>query len=280
MAKIIRSATNDDGSLPACLHAVRTWHDGSPLASPLIQAERLFLALDFDGTLTPIVSHAAEAILPVEAGSLLARLAASDRVTVSILSGRALEDLQSRVGLRHIIYAGNHGLEIAGPDWYHVEPEANQRRKQLEELAVRLDKELRAFPGAWVENKGLTLCVHYRQAEKTHWPDIAEAVRRVARGTEDWLRVESGKRTWDLRPSRKFHKGTAATYIRQRLNLEKAFSVSIGDDTTDEDLFEALGDGLTIRVGFSDDTRACCCLASPAEVCEFLGWLARIRGLA
>lgn len=265
---------------PPCLCTLRDARRLDALAAAVARTDRLFLALDYDGTLTPIVGHASAATLSQEGRKTLALLAQSQDLTVAVLSGRALADVQSRVGLSRVIYAGNHGLEIAGPDWSHVEPEAERRRTELHSIAQRLTDELTAVPGAWVEDKGLTLCVHYRQSEEATWPRVHETVRKVCRGTESWLRVQPGKRTWDLRPSLTCHKGTAAAYIRRRLGLDRAFAVGIGDDVTDEDLFAALRDGLTIHVGLEHDTCACCRVAGPAEVLDFLGWLARVRGLA
>lgn len=280
MAEVAPRGDFEPIRFPPCLCTLRDAHRLDALAATVVRTDRLFLALDYDGTLTPIVGHASAATLSQEARKTLALLAESRDLTVAVLSGRALSDVQSRVGISHVIYAGNHGLEIAGPDWSHVEPEAERRRTDLQTLAQRLAEELAAVPGAWVEDKGLTLCVHYRQAEEVCWPTVHETVRKVCQGTETWLRVQPGKRTWDLRPSLECHKGTAAAYIRRRVGLDQAFAVGIGDDVTDEDLFAALRDGLTIHVGLDHDTRACCRVAGPAEVLEFLGWLARVRGLA
>ncbi len=280
MAETASRSASGPTRFPPCLCSLREPERSDALAAAVAQAERVFLALDYDGTLTPIVSHASAARLSQEVRKTLALLADAEDFCVSILSGRALADVRSRVGIPRVIYAGNHGLEIAGPDWSHVEPEAEHRLAELRSLAQRLSDELTTVPGAWVEDKGLTVCVHYRQAEEVSWPTVHDTVRKVCRGTESWLRVQPGKRTWDLRPSLECHKGTAAAYIRRRLGLDEAFAVGIGDDVTDEDLFAALRDGLTIHVGLDHDTRACYRVAGPAEVLDFLGWLARVRGLA
>lgn len=272
----------DSDAIPP-LAGIQPVRDGQALGrawAAIARGDRLFLALDFDGTLTPIVSHAAQAVLPEGVRKTLAALADSGSVAVAVLSGRALADVQGRVGLSNLIYAGNHGLEIAGPGWSHVEPVALEHRDDLRRIAEALTTELARIPGAWVEDKGLTLCVHYRQADEAEWPEVHDAVRQICRGTETWLRIQAGKRTWDLLPGRECHKGTAASIIQRRLGCEQAFPIGIGDDVTDEALFATLREGLTIRVGLEQDTLAGCRVAGPADVWALLAWLARVRGLA
>ena len=74
--------------------------------------DRLAVFLDYDGTLTPIVSHPEDAWLPDSMRQTLRSLAA--RVPVAILSGRDLDDVRGRVLVDGIVYAGSHGFDIAG----------------------------------------------------------------------------------------------------------------------------------------------------------------------
>src|SRR5437763_15387285 len=76
-------------------------------------ARRLVVFLDYDGTLTPIVSRPEKAVLSNSTRQTLEKLAAQAPVT--ILSGRDLEDIRHRVGLGGFVYAGSHGFDIAGP---------------------------------------------------------------------------------------------------------------------------------------------------------------------
>ena len=76
---------------------------------------RLLLALDFDGTLAPIVPHPEDATILPAAGHALRRLADRDDTMVAIVSGRGLDDVRARVREDGVFFAGNHGFEIEGP---------------------------------------------------------------------------------------------------------------------------------------------------------------------
>src|SRR5260370_23389090 len=97
-------------------------------------ADRISLFLDFDGTLVPIAADPASPRLEARAIETLRMLLGRESLVTTILSGRAVEDLFSRIRLQGFIYAGNHGLEIFGRDLRFVEPVAAARSKQLQQL--------------------------------------------------------------------------------------------------------------------------------------------------
>ena len=66
------------------------------------------------------------------------------------------------VDLRNIIYSGNHGLEVEGPNIKFQSFILFKYKKALNEIKKQLQEALSATPGAWVEDKGLSLSVHYR----------------------------------------------------------------------------------------------------------------------
>jgi trehalose 6-phosphate phosphatase len=81
----------------------------------LRDARHILLMTDYDGTLTPIVERPESALIPHLVQGILQELASQKRVTVGIISGRALSDLKKMVGVDGAIYAGNHGFEIEAP---------------------------------------------------------------------------------------------------------------------------------------------------------------------
>src|SRR5262249_60058416 len=87
--------------------------DHLPEIVPQVRDRRLAIFLDYDGTLTPIVSRPEQATLSNSTRGVLREL--SDAVPVAILSGRDLDDVRRLVGLDGIVYAGSHGFDIAGP---------------------------------------------------------------------------------------------------------------------------------------------------------------------
>lgn len=80
-----------------------------------INGKYILLFLDYDGTLSPIVNTPDEAVIPRQIQSLLDRLSGDPRCKIAVISGRSLKDIKNKVGLKNIIYSGNHGMEIESP---------------------------------------------------------------------------------------------------------------------------------------------------------------------
>jgi len=118
----------------------------------VVHGRQPLVCLDFDGTLSEIVSDPHAATLVEGAAEALESLAA--QCPVAILSGRDLADIRDRVGLPGIWYAGSHGFEVIGPDGSHHHNEAASAAVPvLERVAAELREELTGVPGALVEHK-------------------------------------------------------------------------------------------------------------------------------
>ena len=221
----------------------------------VLARERLAVLLDFDGTLTPIVDHPSEARLSPRMRARLARLAGNPRCLVAVITGRALTDVQRRVGLDNIFYAGNHGLALAGPGWSLVHDRAPQAWGLLAECSQRLSFRLRHLEGVIVENKGLSATIHYRLVPREQHPLVSAVVfEELGRLPPGRLEVHQGQMALELRPAIDWNKGTAARWLLDRALGERwsvqASVIYAGDDATDEDAFAALaGPVITMRVG-------------------------------
>jgi len=235
------------------------------------EAGTLFVGLDFDGTLAPIVARPEDAALLPAAGDALRRLVERSDTDVAIVSGRGLEDVRSRVGLEGVYYAGNHGLEIHGPGLDRVHPEAESARAELGRCAEALEGALAGEPGVQVEDKGLTLSVHYRRAERE---GAGERVRQaVASSCGGGLRVTEGKKVVEIRPDVDWDKGRATTFLLETIEGDEVPALFIGDDTTDEDAFRALsgrGEGVLVSESEPKQTAATAFARSPGEVAELI----------
>lgn len=215
----------------------------------------LALFLDFDGTLVPFHSDPAQVSLPADARGILTRLVRRPNTLVTIVSGRAVEDLGSRIGLDGIVYAGNHGLEISRPDHTWVLPEAELARPAIEACGRRLERRLRGIPGAWLQNKGLTLTVHYRHTPAAFVERVRDVVfEETGQAPERRIAVYLGAYAFEVRPDARWDKGAAV----RRILIEtfgdawatEVQAVYIGDDWADEDAFLALPESaITIKVG-------------------------------
>lgn len=234
---------------------------------------RVSLFLDFDGTLVPITPDPTESQLDRDTTEALKLISSREFAVITVISGRAVEDLYGRIRLPGLVYAGNHGLEIFGRDLRFVEPLAWSRRDELATLCGELNAKLRTVDGALVEDKGLTASIHYRLAAKADIPAIQAAVHAAVARYGAQFRVNPGRKVFDVVPRTDWHKGAAVCWINSHLSETPALSIYLGDDATDEDAFRALPDGVTIKVG----TAPSCAryrLPDPPAVRAFLVWLA------
>jgi len=200
--------------------------------------ERLAVFLDYDGTLTPIVSHPEHAWLSESMRQTLRSLAG--RVPVAILSGRDLDDVRGRVHVDGIVYAGSHGFDIAGGGGLHRELGAPYL-PMLAAAEAELREALDEIPGAQLERKHFSVAAHYRNVNENDVSKVALAMEAVA-ATHRELRRIDGKKVYELLPDIDWNKGKAVLWLLETLQLERgnAFPIFIGDDRTDEDAFRAL----------------------------------------
>lgn len=237
----------------------------------------MLVALDFDGTLSPIVPRPADAALQEGLEGPLRRLAAREDTVVAVVSGRGLADVRARVRLDGVYYAGNHGFEIEGPGLERVHDAARAARPALEEAARALGEALAEEPGAEVEDKTWTLTVHYRRAGREGAEGrVREAVERL--GRREGLRVTEGKKVLEIRPDVEWDKGAATRFLLDALaeggELPALF---IGDDRTDEDAFAVvreLGGGIVVAEQPPAGTHALAWAEGPAEVAALIRELA------
>jgi len=214
------------------------------IRAKVLGAPRLYLALDYDGTLTRIVTDRRRALLPKRTRELLRTLASSTRCLLTIVSGRRLPDLMKLVDIDRAYYMGNHGLEIRGPGFRFVHTGAKRLSHYLPELSRQLNERL-CGTGAFVENKGLTLSVHYRNARQREVPKILSTIRLVLRDDE-MFEANYDKKVVDVRPSLSWNKGSALEVLMQHLGRYPV--IYIGDDRTDEDAFMKFRDAITVIV--------------------------------
>jgi len=200
--------------------------------------DRLAVFLDYDGTLTSIVSHPENAWLSESMRETLRSLAG--RVPVAILSGRDLDDVRGRVHVDGIIYAGSHGFDIAGAGGLRRELGAAYL-PVLDAAETELREMLDEIPGAQLERKHFSVAAHYRNVNQNDAFKVAVVVDAVAARHRELRRI-NGKKVYELLPDIDWNKGRAVLWLLETLDLERgsALPIFIGDDRTDEDAFRAL----------------------------------------
>jgi len=240
----------------------------SPEGREVLEAfagSNVLLAFDFDGTLAPIGADRDGVRIPSPTHRLLRQLSA--RYPWIVVSGRSRDDVAGRLegtGVTQVY--GNHGVESGRNPSPLSARVADWRRTLADELA--------GVPGASLEDKGMSLSIHYRLSR--HRKAARTAILAAARGLEG-ARILGGKLVINLLPDGAGHKGTALLDARSRAGCDTALYV--GDDDTDEDVFalDQPGRLLSIRVGHDPASRARYFLPRRADIDALLRALIGVR---
>ncbi len=242
-----------------------------------LRDKHIFIFFDYDGTLTPIVETPDKAILSETIRKLLLRMSRDSRLKLAFISGRSLKDIKNKIKIKNVIYSGNHGLEIEGPN-IKFEPLVSPRYQMIiRYIKNDLNKKISLISGAFIEDKGVSLSLHYRLVSRGKLALLKnifnEAVNPyLVRGK---ISVKKGKMVLEIAPSYKWSKGDTVMWLLNKYEFAsksaKHFPIYIGDDLTDESAFKALQNkGLTICVGKTRLSEARYYLKNPSEVTEFL----------
>lgn len=250
--------------------------------SPVLSSGRVGLFSDFDGTLTPLFDDFRDTVLPPAIRETLGELSRKAEL-VAVVSGRDVRYLRETIGLKSVTYVGNHGLE----EWKAGEKQPEYRAQ----VPVGLLEEVESGAGSigvtglLVENKGLRVAVHYRNAR-----DLAAARCAVLQMLEPLaagrgLGIREGKMVLEIGPRVEVNKGTAVSLLAREYQLTGA--IVLGDDVTDCDAFDAMHglirerdlNGAAVAVVDEETPEALLrrsdfCLKGPGEVEEFLQWMA------
>lgn len=232
-----------------------------PLLARLAR-ERTLCAFDFDGTLSRLVNRPERARMRVRTRNLLRRLAA--RYPCVVVSGRARADVLGKLdGVNVARVIGNHGAETEA---------ARKSHHQVQRWRTALELELGPLPGVWVEDKGFSLAVHYRQSRQK-----TEARRRILSVTQNLKRVRvlGGKQVVNLVLDHTPHKGDAVAAERDRLGCN--WALYVGDDENDEDAFAMGGNIVSVRIGRKKESHARYYLRKQSEIDELIRLLVRLR---
>jgi trehalose-phosphatase len=210
----------------------------------------LSLFLDFDGTLTPVAGHPDDAFLSKSMRDIL--IALNERYRVAIITGRALDDIMGLVKIEGLTYVGNHGMEMSGGDFsfiYDIGPVESEAIARVAKLIVSL---VDSYDGAVIEEKVLTLSIHYRLLPANVKPLFLERLEAILSPflSKGLIKVTGGKGLVEIRPTADWDKGSAVEWLLPRSGFKGSTPLCVGDDVTDEDAFRVLrGKGVSIFVG-------------------------------
>jgi len=250
----------------------------------VFKESRLCLFLDYDGTLSPIAKAPHKAVIPYAVKSLLKKLSRKPGCMVAIISGRSLVDVKKRVGVKGIIYSGNHGLEVEGPKIRYKPVVPARYRKALVKIKEGLKEKLKGIKGVIIEDKWLSLALHFRQVKKRDVNLIKTVFREatIIPSVVKEIKVRAGKKVLEAGFPVEWDKGKITLWLlsRQKFSAggKEVAAVYIGDDTTDEDAFKALRKGgITVFVGEKKPSYAKYYLNNSKEVYKFLKRLLSAR---
>lgn len=281
-----RPMTDPDGDIDAAGGSVDT--DGHPdreravvlfdhldtVCDRLAKGNGLLLCTDFDGTLAPIVEDPSGPELTAANEAALRELIGHDRAAVAVVSGRQVDDVASRVGLESVVYAGNHGLELRRDGRTTIHPIAADRAETIERILTDLDDRIGDIDGCVLENKGITATIHYRQVNAEEVPRVEAAVEAAIEAVDgDGIELTAGKAIYEIGPAIPWDKGQLVSLLCE--DVPRGWVPAyLGDDTTDESAFRALGEGgIGVYVGGDEPTAARYRVPDPDGVAAAFEWL-------
>jgi len=236
--------------------------------------EHLLVAMDFDGTMAPLVDHADDARALPRAAAAFAALACLPRTTTALISGRALGSLRAvAFPPEETLLIGSHGAEVwMGPGSAPLVLDDAQRELRGEVRQV-LEEIVAHAPGTLLEDKPAGVVLHTRLAADDVAEDAVAAARAVLQDRRGVF-LKNGNRVLETSVVHA-SKGEGITFLRQATAATAV--VFAGDDTTDEDaLGRLLAGDLGVKVGL-DFTQAEFRVESPIHVGELLEALLRER---
>jgi trehalose 6-phosphate phosphatase len=253
--------------------------DWENIQARIQQAQTLVLFLDYDGTITPIVSLPERALCPPEVKRHLEDLRDLPMVYLVIISGRSLDDLRAKVGIPGIIYVGNHGLEIETPGSSHKKILSSARTGELRRITQNVRNSLKEIPGILFEEKGPILAVHYRNVSQRYFALIPQVLNEELQQWRGRWKMSHGKMVFEIQPQVNFNKGKAVREILKTFSFQGLLPIYLGDDQTDKDAFRMVkGQGISVFIGpVGFPSEADYFLKNPDEVHEFLLRVREVR---
>ncbi|MCO4253756.1 trehalose-phosphatase [Pseudarthrobacter cellobiosi] len=245
-------------------------------ARRIAQTEHLLVAMDFDGTISPLVDRADDARPLPRSAAAFAGLAALPRTTTALISGRALASLRAAASPPvDTLLIGSHGAEAwLGPGSAELTLDEAQRLLLAEVRGV-LEEIVERAPGTLLEDKPAGVVLHTRLATDDVAEDAVAAARSVLQDRKGVF-LKNGKRVLETSVVNA-SKGEGLTFLRQITGATAVLFA--GDDVTDEDALARLESGdVGVKVGL-DFTQAEFRVEAPAHVAELLEALLQERSL-
>lgn len=225
------------------------------------------LFLDIDGTILELAETPGQVVVTGQLRELVQYLNIAMDRAFALVSGRSLSNIDALFKIQGLSAAGLHGVECrtAYDGVTHVQ---SVDEYVMRSFRGRLRAYTERYPGLVLEDKKLSIAIHFRRASNLQ-ADVEKILRETIAG-HDSFHIQHGKMMAEIKP-RGSNKGLAVRRFMQTPPFHRRIPVFIGDDITDEDGFRAVNElgGISIKVG-CDNSSAGCCLRQPAEVINWL----------
>lgn len=246
------------------------------LLEKLQEAEKLYLFLDYDGTLAEFAPTPDKIIPDQSLVGLLTKLSQQSNRQIAIISGRRLDHIRALLPIQGVILAGTYGIEILDPSGRQIERlDFNSVRPTMETVKPSWLGLVDKYPDLYLEDKGWSLALHAKFVEDELAQQILARARLMVERLNlpgDMYRILGGHKFLELAPTLA-NKGLAVEHILSSYPMNGALPVFIGDDDKDEEAFVVVTDrnGIAIRVGsHAKASVAIERLASPRAVHQLL----------
>ncbi len=230
------------------------------------------LLLDFDGTLSPIVPIPDDAQIESRLRETLVECSRTH--PIAIVSGRSLADIEKRVGIDTIWYAGSHGLEWKAIGEADLKETPEPQRSAIDAVRALFRKTADEEAGLIFEDKVHCAAINYRALSDADAALFSSRMfELISPYAAKGLRVMDGMRTFEVSPAIDWTKGECSQMLL-KMAREKSgaplIPIYIGDSITDEDAFRVLREGVTVRVGPDPLSAAEFFVPSQSDVVVFL----------
>ena len=236
------------------------------ISADLASEKKSGLFLDVDGTLLELKNEPAQVASNKRLNKLLHDLSASLNGALALVSGRSIIDLDRIFTPLKLPLIGVHGLEQR---YYCGNTVTTGKRDKLKAIKNKLETFAKATNGAFIEDKGASIALHFRQCPQAK--DVAFSLVKELISKNVGLHFVSGKMVYEISTG-KTDKGVGISKLLKTHPFSKRKPIFIGDDQTDEagfDFVNSVG-GLSILVGDSSKSLAKYRLSN---VCEVISWL-------
>jgi len=229
---------------------IMSYYDKHIIAEAYKKAKRRLILLDYDGTLIPFYNKPEEAVPGDVIKELINKLSLDKKNSIMLISGRDSETLQNWFDNIDIGIAAEHGVlykPAQSTEWVYP-PEVNLLWK--EEVKNYMDKYIQSVPGSFIEEKKYSIAWHYRSVENIDEEEIKLAFSKdlTVMNLNNEFHILHGNKVIEIK-SAFMNKGLFVTEFLSKDHFD--FVLAIGDDVTDEDMFNALNEPYhyTIKVG-------------------------------